>query len=94
MYNYGRFGASYDINWTGKYPLNNPSTSPNSNIYRLGWTRMNAGVTYKIYRETTLFLSVNNLSEEGPEQYTFQPGRVRSDWVVPRSVKFGVTGQF
>ena len=95
MYTYKNFGASFDVNYTGKYPVGYSLTSPgNGNIYRKAWTRMNIGVTYKIRRDTTLFLNVNNIAEEGPEQYTFIESRPRSLWIVPQSLKFGVTGQF
>jgi TonB-dependent receptor len=93
-YTYGKFGASYDVNWTGKYPVTYSLTSANSNVYRQGWTRMNAGVTYRILRDTTLFLNLNNITEEGARQYTYYPDRARSEWITPRSVKFGVSGQF
>ncbi|WP_414661905.1 TonB-dependent receptor [Horticoccus sp. 23ND18S-11] len=95
LYTYKNFGASFDVNYTGKYPVGYSLTSPgNGNIYRQAWTRMNAGVTYKFRRDTTVFLNVNNIAEEGPEQYTFIESRIRSAWTVPRSLKFGVTGQF
>jgi hypothetical protein len=55
---------------------------------------MNAGVTYRFRRDTTAFLSVNNLAEEGRREYIFDPSRIRSNWVIPRSLKFGITGQF
>ena len=93
-YTYNKFGASFDVNYTGRYPVVYSVTSPGTNRYRFPWTRMNAGVTYRIMRDTTLFVNVNNLEEEGARQYTFIPSRPRSEWIVPRAVKFGVTGQF
>ncbi len=95
MYNYRKFGASFDMNYTGRYPVGYSLTSPgNGNIYREGWTIMNAGVTYKIRPDATLFLNVNNIDQEGIRQYTYLESRVRSQYIVPRAVKFGVTGQF
>ena len=95
LYNYRTFGASFDMNYTGKYPVAYSLTSPgNGNLYRDSWRVMNAGVTYRVRPEATLFLNVNNIAQEGPRQYTYLEGRTRSLWIVPRSVKFGVTGQF
>ena len=95
LYNYQKFGASFDVNYTGKYPVGFSLTSPgNGNIYRRSWTVMNVGGTYKLRPDATLFLNVNNLAQQGPEQYTFIESRQRAHWVVPRSLKFGVTGQF
>ena len=93
-YTYNKFGASFDVNYTGRYPVVYSVASPGTNRYRFPWTRMNAGVTYRIMRDTTLFVNLNNIEEEGARQYTFIPSRPRSEWIVPRAVKFGVTGQF
>ncbi len=95
LYAYKKFGASFDMNYTGKYPVGFSLTSPgNSNIYRDAWKTMNAGVTYRVRPEATLFLNVNNIAQEGARQYMFTETRLRSQWVVPRTLKFGVTGQF
>jgi TonB-dependent receptor len=95
LYNYRRFGASFDMNYTGRYPVGYSLTSPgNGNIYRLGLRVMNAGVTWKLRPDATFFLNVNNLDQQGARQYTFIESRPRSQWVVPRAVKFGLTGQF
>ncbi len=95
LYYYRKFGASFDMNYTGRYPVAYSLTSPgNGNIYRDAWRVMNAGVTYKVRPEATLFFNVNNIAQEGPRQYMFQESRTRSQWIVPRTVKFGVTGQF
>ncbi len=95
IYNYRKFGASFDMNYTGKYPVGYSLTSPgNGNIYRRGLQVMNVGVTYKVRAAATLFLNVNNIDQQGAEQYTYIESRPRSQWVVPRAIKFGVTGQF
>jgi iron complex outermembrane recepter protein len=94
MYAYGKFGASFDMNYTGGWPVTYSVTAPAGNRSRKPWTVMNAGLTYKIHRDATAFLSLNNIEQEGPEEYIFTQSRPRSLWIVPRSVKFGVTGQF
>jgi hypothetical protein len=55
---------------------------------------MNVGVSYKVLPQATLFLNLNNIEQEGPERFTYIESRPRSLWIVPRSLKFGVTGQF
>lgn len=95
LYTNKKFGASYDVNYTGQYPVAFSATSPgNGNIYRRAWTVMNVGVSYKVLPQATLFLNLNNIEQEGPERFTYIESRPRSLWIVPRSLKFGVTGQF
>lgn len=95
LYNYRKFGASFDMNYTGRYPVGYSLTSPgNGNIYRYALTTMNAGVTYRVRPEATLFLNLNNFTEEGARQYTYMESRHRLQYIVPRTIKFGVTGQF
>lgn len=93
-YTYNKFGASFDVNYTGRYPVVFSATAPAGNRFREPWTRMNVGLSYRIVRDTTLFVNVNNVTEQGPREYIFDASRPRSEWIVPRSVKFGVTGQF
>jgi len=69
-------------------------TAPATNRHRQPWKVMNASVTYKIFRNTTAFLSMSNLAQEGRQEYIFNESRPRSMWIIPRSLKFGVTGQF
>jgi TonB-dependent receptor len=97
QYAFKKFGASFDMNYTGRYPtVYTLTATPNSNnfVYRQPWTLMNVGVSYKVRPEATLFLNINNLNQEGAKQYTFSPDRPRSQWIVPRAVKFGVDGRF
>ncbi len=95
LYTQGNFGASFDVNYTGGWPvLSVSATAPQTSRFREPWRVMNAGVTYRFHRDTTAFLSVNNLAEEGRREYIFDPSRVRSNWVIPRTLKFGITGQF
>lgn len=98
MYNYKKWGASYDVNYTHSYPVvvgiaaNGTFTS--GSYFRRPLTVMNAGLTYKVHPTSTLFVSLNNLEQQGPERYTFEPNRTRSVFIVPRSIKFGISGQF
>lgn len=94
MYSYKKFGANFDMNYTGRYPLVYSTTTATSNIYRDSWTVMNAGASYRVRPNTTLYVSVNNIAQEGPRRYIYTESRNRQEWVVPRSLKFGVSGQF
>jgi TonB-dependent receptor len=94
-YLYKKFGASFDVNYTGRYPVGYSLVTPGaSNIYRQELLRMNAGVTYRIRPSTTAFLSVANIGEAGTEQYTYTPLRPRLIRVASRTLKFGISGQF
>lgn len=94
IYAYKKFGASFDLNHTGSWAVVNAVPGSASNRFRDAWTVMNAGVSYAVFRDTTLFMNVANLAEEGRTEYIFEPGRPRHMWVIPRAVKFGVTGRF
>jgi TonB-dependent receptor len=96
IYNYKDFGASFDLNHRARYPVaySTSSTNPNGIIMREPITTLNAGITYRIRPDATLFLNVNNITEQGQKRYTWTESRHRSEWIVPRSVKIGVTGQF
>ena len=48
----------------------------------------------KISNKRISILNVNNIAQEGARQYMFMESRARSQWVVPRTLKFGLTGQF
>ncbi len=94
LYTYGKFGASYDVNYTGRYPVVNAVPGAVGNRFREPWTVMNAGVRYDIFRDTTLFANISNIAQEGRNEYIFDPSRPRHNYVIPRAVKFGVTGRF
>jgi outer membrane receptor for ferrienterochelin and colicin len=95
QYTYKDFGASFDVNYTGRWPIvYSAATTALTNRWRDPWTVMNAGVTYRVHKNATAFLSVSNLAQEGRSEYFYIPERIRSNWTIPRSLKFGVTGQF
>ena len=95
QYAYRRFGASFDVNYTGSYPTNYSLTTPGgSNFYRNEITRMNASVTYRFRPTTTAFLYVTNIGEEGTDIYTYTPSRPRQMFIASQTLKFGVSGQF
>ena len=95
QYAYGKFGASFDVNFTGSYPTNFSLTTPGgSNFYRNNITRMNASLTYRVRPNATAFLYVTNLGEEGTDVYTYTPSRPRQNFVASQTLKFGVSGQF
>ena len=55
---------------------------------------MNAGVSYQVRPEATVFLNLNNMTEAETENYTSLETRHRQFNIMPLSVKFGVTGRF
>ncbi len=94
LYNYRKLGASYDVNYTGRYPTVFSLTAPGGNIYRDKILRMNASVTYKVRPNATAFVSLSNIEEADTNIYTYIPSRPRTTLIGSRSLKFGVTGQF
>jgi iron complex outermembrane recepter protein len=98
MYNYGKWGASYDVNHTSAYPvvvgLATNGTFTSGSYFRRPLTIMNASLSYRLHPAATLYASINNIEQQGPERYTFQSDRTRSVYIIPRSIKFGVNGQF
>ena len=94
QYNYRNFGATFDLNRTGEYPVAISLTSPGLNAYRRELTTMNASLSYRIRPDATLFLNATNLTENGPEHFTFSPDRPRQLMIAPTSLKFGINGQF
>jgi len=95
QYSYRGFGASFDVNYTGGFPINNASaSSPGLNAFAKSLTTMNVGLSYKIRPEATLFLSINNISEKGRIYYTYDPSRTRQLLIAPLAIEIGVTGQF
>ena len=94
QYTYRNFGATFDINHTGEYPISVSLTSPGLNAYRKKLTTMNAGLSYRVRPDATLFLNAINLTEDGPEHYLYSPDRPRQLLIAPMSLKFGINGQF
>ena len=98
MYNYKKWGATYDVNYTSAYPVvvgiaaNGTFTS--GSYFRRPLTVMNASLSYRVHPAATLYLSLNNIEQQGPERYTYQADRTRSVYIIPRSIKMGVNGQF
>ncbi len=94
-YNYGRWGASYDVNYTGKFPTAYSLTSPgNGNVYRDEVIWKNVGLTYKFRSNMTAFVNLSNFEQDGMRQFTYLSTRTSLDRYQPRAVKFGVTGQY
>ena len=97
-YIYKKWGATYDVNYTAGYPvvvgLTTAGAFTTGSYFRRELTIMNASVSYKVHPYATLFASINNIEQQGPERYTYTEERTRSVYIVPRSIKFGVNGQF
>jgi TonB-dependent receptor len=100
-YTRGKFGASFDLNYTGRYPvatvatlgINTPQFAQLIS-YRKDLTTMNLGFTYQVHPKANLYFSVNNLGAAGPDRYLYTPDRPREHIVSARSLILGVTGTF
>jgi TonB-dependent receptor len=100
-YNRGNFGTSFDLNYTGAYPVAVISTL-NINTpqfaqlisYRKDLTTMNVGFTYRVRPNATLYFNVNNLGARGYDRYLVSTNRPREHIITPRSLILGITGQF
>jgi TonB-dependent receptor len=100
-YNRGNFGASFDLNHTGRYAdaiiatvgLDTPQFAQFI-AYRTNLTTLNLGFTYRVRPNATMYLNVNNLTAEGTDRYVFSPDRPRAHVISPRIFTFGVTGRF
>lgn len=94
LYRYQKFSFNFDVNYIGRYPIVYSSAGAVGNRFRPERTLMNAGLTYDVLRNTTLFVNLNNIEQEGPSEFIYNEDRPRSMWITPRSVKFGITGRF
>lgn len=95
------FGASFDVNYTGKYPVESVATLGINTpqfvqliSYRKDLMTMNLGFTYRVHPKATLYFNVNNLGAKGYDRFLFSENRPREHIVTPRSITLGVTGQF
>jgi iron complex outermembrane recepter protein len=93
LYNYKKFGASFDASFKGKH-LRVFSTTPGVSRFQNDLLRYNAGFTWRLRPDATLFLNVENITEEGPELYFVYEDRVRTRTITPSAIKIGVTGTF
>jgi TonB-dependent receptor len=93
LYNYKKFGASFDANFKGS-SLVAFSTTAGASRYQKDLMRYNVGFTYRYLPEATLFLNFDNITEEGPEQFFAIESRTSQRLIAPTSIKFGVTGTF
>ena len=100
-YTRGKFGANFDMNYTGAYPVAVVSTL-NINTpqfaqlisYRKDLTTMNLGLNYRVTQNATVYFSVLNLGARGYDRYLVSTNRPREHIITPRSLQLGVTGQF
>ncbi len=94
QYFYEKFGASFDANYTCQFPIAFGFTTLGTNQFREARKVYNSGLTYQIRPEVTTFLSVSNITQADLVTYTSLESRHRQFYVMPRAIKFGVTGRF
>ena len=93
LYNYKKFGASFDASFKGEH-LVVFSTTAGASRFQRDLLRYNAGFTWRLRPDATLFLNFDNIGEEGPEQFFVFENRTSQVLKSGTSVKFGVTGAF
>jgi TonB-dependent receptor len=93
LYNYKKFGASFDASYKGQHVIIFSTTAGASRFQR-ELLRYNAGFTWRLRPDATLFLNFDNIGEDGPEQYFIYQDRTSQVLKSPSSIKFGVTGTF
>lgn len=94
QYRYRKFGASFDVNYTGEFPLTNASTTPGLNAFAKSLTTLNAGISYDWRPEARFFISAANFTEKGRIHYTYDPARTRQLLIAPLAIKVGIAGRF
>lgn len=100
-YNRGKFGGSFDLNYTGEYPVVTVATlginTPQFTqliAYRKDLVTMNLGFTYRVRPDATIYFNVNNLAAEGPDRYLAFENRPREHIRSARSLILGISGSF
>lgn len=101
QYTKGKFGASFDLNYTSEYADSVAATLGANTaafnqliVYRKDLLTMSTGISYRLSSDATLYLNVNNLTEQGSERYLVTEERWRQRVASPMSIVFGVTGTF
>ena len=93
LYTYRNLSASTGLNFTGRYPVSYSSTTYAS-YYRNDLTTFDCSLSYKFRPEATFMVSVSNLTEKGPSQYTYIPDRIRTRTLAGMTFNIGVQGSF
>jgi len=94
LWNYKKWGASASVNFTGEHILTFSTVTRAADVYRRDLRTVNAGATYKLRPNTTLYLDASNIFEEGPERYRFVSTRPTTLTIGSLSLNLGVSGQF
>lgn len=92
-YKNGRFGARVLGSYTGKY-LGTAATQPQRQIYRTERTVVNAGVSFELRSNVTLFCDATNIFNEPQETYRFLPHQLERVIYNGPSLTLGVSGRF
>jgi len=99
-YNYKNLGLSAGVSYTGEHisgagaePVS-PLTPAPARLYRTSLTTYNLGGTYRLNPNMTLFIDLNNITQDGPVAYRSIPSRMRLVYLSDVTVNFGISGQF
>ncbi len=92
-YKYRAFSANFLLNHTSRY-LQTDSTSPGRVIFRFPYTTVNAGISWRLRSEASLFCNVANLLNEPQRTYRYVPSQMERTMINGTTLTFGVTGRF
>jgi iron complex outermembrane receptor protein len=100
-YNRGKFGANFDVNYTGAFPfavistlnINTPQFAQLIS-YRKSVTTTNLSFDYRVTPNATVYFAINNVGAKGYDRYLQTTDRPREHIITPRSLQLGITGRF
>jgi outer membrane receptor protein involved in Fe transport len=91
---YGKFSSRILVNYTSDYITSYSAASVGRNLYRFERTSVNAGIEYRIRRDTSLTLDVSNPFSEPQALYRGIPDQMQSTISNFTTLTVGVTGRF
>ena len=91
---YGKFSSRILVNYTSDYITSYSAASVGRNLYRFERTSVNAGIEYRIRRDTSLTLDVSNPFSEPQKLYRGIPDQMQSTISNFTTLTVGVTGRF
>lgn len=92
-YNYKKFGTKVGLAYNGEY-LSTYNAAETARYYRMSFTTVNLGVSYRLSSKLTLYCDATNVTEEPLRFYRYVPAQFRQDLKMQTAVIFGVAGRF
>jgi iron complex outermembrane receptor protein len=91
---YGKFSSRVLVNYTSDYITSYSAASVGRNLFRFERTSVNAGIEYRIRRDTSLTLDVSNPFSEPQKLYRGIPDQMQSTISNFTTITVGVAGRF